>query len=197
MRNMKKVMLTIVMVMISTLAIANDKPTVKVKSVEAKTIAVVAYGYGAVKTDITLKSGNGRVFYKETVSDGINYAKRLDMSEMPNGEYTLEVENNNTFTAIPVIVENASTVIKNADEVTIVKPTISVVGDKLNVAFADQVTKEVWVSIFDNDSNRLAFEKVSADHLKRFDLSKLDNGQYTVRMSTEGKNFIQSLSLKK
>ncbi|NVJ46523.1 MAG: hypothetical protein HWE07_05325, partial [Cytophagia bacterium] len=81
-------MLTIVMVMISTLAIANDKPTVKVKSVEAKTIAVVAYGYGAAKTDITLKSGNGRVFYKETVVDGSNYAKRLDMSEMPAGEYT-------------------------------------------------------------------------------------------------------------
>lgn len=197
MKTMKKVMLTIVMVMISTLAIANDKPTVKVKNAEAKTIAVVAYGYGVAKTDITLKSGNGRVFYKETVLNGENFAKRLDLSQMPNGEYTVEVENNNSFTAIPVILENASAVVRSSDEVTIVKPTLSVVGDKLNVAIDEANTQEVWVSIFDNDSNRLAFEKVSAENMKRFDLSKLDRGQYTVYMFTEGKNFVQSLSLKK
>jgi len=190
-------MLTIVMVMISTLAIANDKPTVKVKNAEAKTIAVVAYGYGVAKTDITLKSGNGRVFYKETMSNGENFAKRLDLSQMPNGEYTLEVENNDTFTAVPVIVENTSAVVKANDEVTIVKPTLRVVGDRLDIAIAGNYAKDVWVSIFDNDSNRLVFEKVSTEKMKRFDLSKLNRGRYTVYMSTEGKNFVQSVSLDK
>lgn len=197
MKTMKKVMLTIVMVMISTLAIANDKPTVKVKSVEAKTVAVVAYGYGEAKTDITLRSGNGRVFYRETFKTGENFAKRLDMSEMPKGEYTIEIENNESFTAIPVSVEFASAVVKAEDEVTIIKPRLSVIGDKLNVAFADEFTKEVWVSIFDINSNRLAYEKVSAENMKRFDLSRLGKGEYTVHMFTEGKKFVQSLSLDK
>lgn len=194
---MKKVMLTVVMIMISTLVMANEKPTVKVKSVEAKTIAVVAYGYGAAKTDITLRSGNGKVFYTESVTNGENYAKRLDMSELPKGEYTLEVENNDSFTAIPVTIEFNSAVVATADEVTIVKPRLSVVGDKLNVAFSDQATKSVWVSIYDNASNRLAYEKVTSDSMKRFDLSHLDKGEYTVHMSTEGKRFIQSVSLEK
>lgn len=197
MKTMKKVMLTIMMVMISTLAIANVKPTVKVKSVEAKTVAVVAYGYGEAKTDITLRSGNGHVFYRETLKAGENFAKRLDMSEMPKGEYTIEVENSDSFTAIPVIVDSASAVVKTEDEVTIVKPRLSVIGDKLNVAFADPFTKEVWVSIYDTNSNRLVYEKVSAENMKRFDLSKLAKGQYTVLMSTEGKKFVQSLSLDK
>lgn len=197
MKTMNKVMLTIVMVIISTIAIANERPTVKVKSVEAKTIAVLATGYGEVKTDITLKSGNGRVFYRETVKGGENYAKRLDMSEMPNGEYTLEIENKNSFTAIPVKLELNTAVVNSKDEVTIVKPTLNVVGDKLNVAFADQNTEEVWVSIFDNNSNRLAYEKVSTENRKRFDLSRLEKGDYTVLMFTKGKKFIQSVSLEK
>jgi hypothetical protein len=150
-----------------------------------------------VKTDITLKSGNGRVFYRETVKGGENYAKRLDMSEMPNGEYTLEIENKNSFTAIPVKLELNTAVVNSKDEVTIVKPTLNVVGDKLNVAFADQNTEEVWVSIFDNNSNRLAYEKISTENRKRFDLSRLEKGDYTVLMFTKGKKFIQSVSLEK
>lgn len=197
MKTMKKVMLTIVIVMISTFAIANVKPTVKVKSVEAKTVAVVAYGYGEAKTDITLRSGNGQVYYRETIKAGDNFAKRLDMSEMPKGEYTIEVENSDSFTAIPVMVDLTSAIVKNEDEVTIVKPRLSVIGDKLNVAFADAFTQEVWVSIYDTNANRLVYEKVSAENMKRFDLSKLAKGQYTVHMSTEGKKFVQSLSLDK
>ena len=100
-------------------------------------------------------------------------------------------------TAIPVKLEQNTAVINSKDEVTIVKPTLNVVGDKLNVAFADQNTEEVWVSIFDNNSNRLAYEKVSTENRKRFDLSRLEKGDYTVLMFTKGKKFIQSVSLEK
>lgn len=197
MKTMKKVMLTIVMIMISTLVLANEKPTVKVKSVEAKTIAVVAYGYGAAKTDITLRDSNGKVFYTESVSNEENFAKRLDVSGLPQGEYSLEVENDNSLTTIPVTIEMNNAEVVKADEVTIIKPNLSVVGDKLNVAFNNKETQSVWVSIYDNASNRLAYEKVTSNSLKRFDLSHLEKGEYTVHMSTEGKRFIQSVSLKK
>lgn len=197
MKTMKKVMLTIMMVMISTLVIANERPTVKVKSVEAKTVAVVAYGLGEVQTAIQLKNGNGEVLYTATVKPGESFAKKLKLAAVPSGDYTIEVENSESFTAIPVTLSAGSVDVKTADQITIMKPRLSVVGDKLNVMISDEFTKEVWVSIFDNKANRLAYERVSLDNLKRFDLSNLKEGEYTVRMSAEGKSFIQSLSLEK
>ena len=190
-------MLTVIMVMVSTLAIANDKPTVKVESVEAKTVAVIAYGLGGVATDIQLKTGNGKVLYRESVKSGENFAKKLELAAIPAGEYTLEVENANNFTAIPVVLTSSTAVVKIADKVTIVKPQLSLVGNKMNVVIAEELNQEVWVSIFDNDANRLAFEKVTPDNLKRFDLSRLKAGQYTIQLSTGGKNFVQSVSLDK
>lgn len=198
MKTMKKVMLTIMMVMISTLVIANDnKPTVKVENVEAKTIGVIAYGLGEVKTDIQLINSNGKVFYKETVKSGENFAKKLELAAIPAGEYTLEVDNSESFTAIPVVMNTDSAIAKVADQVTIVKPKLALSGDKLNVFFTDNVTNEIWVSIYDASSNRLAYEKLSADKLKRFDLSKLEKGEYIIHMFAGGKKFVQSLSLNK
>lgn len=198
MKTMKKVMLTIMTVMISTLVIANEnRPTVKVENVTAKSIAVIAYDFGGEKTGIQLRSANGQVFYTETINSGENFGKKLELSAVPNGEYTLEVENANSYTAIPVIINNDSAVAKLADKVTIVKPKLSIVGDKMNVIIADQQTDEVWISIYDVNANRLALEKVSSSDTKRFDLSKLAAGNYTVHMSTRGKKFVQSLSLDK
>ncbi len=198
MKTMKKAMLTIMMVMVSTLGIANDnKPTVKVENVGAKTVGVIAYGLGEVTTDIKLINGNGKVFYKETVKSGENFAKKLELASIPAGEYTLEVDNNESFTAIPVVLNSDSAIVKTADQVTIVKPLLSLKGNKLDVIIADNYTNEVWVSIFDAKSNRLAYERVSTKNLKRFDLSKLAQGEYTIQMLAGNKKFVQSLSLDK
>lgn len=198
MKTMKKLMLTIMMVMISTLVIANDnEPTVKVENVKAKSLAVIAYDLGGVKTDIQLRSATGKVYYTETVKSGQNFGKRLELSSVPNGEYTLEVENAESYTAIPVVLNTDSAQAKIADKVTIVKPQVSVIGDKMNVFVDEKQSEEVWVSIYDVNANRLAIRKISNDKGVRFDLSKLDAGNYTVHMSTRGKKFVQSLSLDK
>lgn len=198
MKTMKKVMLTIMMVMISTLVIANDnEPTVKVENVRAKSIAVIAYDLGGVKTDIQLRSATGKVLYTETVKSGQNFGKKLELSAIPNGEYTLEVENAESYTAIPVVLNTDSARAKVADKVTIVKPQVNVIGDKMNVFVDEKQNEEVWVSIYDVDANRLVFKKITNDKGVRFDLSKLDAGNYTVHMSTRGKKFVQSLSLDK
>ena len=79
-------LLTIMMVMVSTFVFANDNPTVKVKSVNAKSISVNISGLGAIKTQVQLKSEKGSILYKAS-SNAENFARRLDA--LPVGNYSI------------------------------------------------------------------------------------------------------------
>lgn len=197
MKTMKKVMLTIMTVMISTMAFANnEKPVVKVERVGAKSVAVIAYHLGEESTQIQLKSNNGKTLYRANVEQGNQFAQRLNLTAIAAGDYTLEIENNSTFTAIPVKMGKDSAFINSADQVTIVKPKICLTGSNLDVLTAD-ISNDVWVSIYNDQNQRIALERISDASMKRFNLSNLNDGNYTVQMATKGRKFVQSVALKK
>lgn len=197
MKTMNKIMLTIMIVMISTIAFANnEKPVVKVERVGAKSLAVIAYHLGEESTQIQLKSNNGKTLYRANVEQGNKFAQKLNLSTIAAGDYTLEIENNNTFTAIPVKLDKDSAFINSDDQVTIVKPKLCLTGSNLDILTAD-ISNDVWVSIYNDQNQRIALEKISDASLKRFNLSQLNDGNYTVQMTTKGRKFVQSVALKK
>ncbi len=188
-------LLTIMMVMVSTFVFANDNPTVKVERVNAKSISVNISGLEAIKTQVQLKSENGSILYKAS-SNTETFAKRLDLNALPAGNYSIEVENNNTFTSTPVVIADDSAYVNVSSQVTIVKPRVLVNGERLDVILPTEEAAAVLVTIYDRDMNKLAIEPINGESLKRFDLSKLTAGSYTVKMETKGKSFVQSVSLK-
>ena len=188
-------LLTIMMVMVSTFVFANDNPTVKVKSVNAKSISVNISGLGAIKTQVQLKSEKGSILYKAS-SNAENFARRLDLNALPVGNYSIEVENNNTFTSTPVVIADDSAYVNVTSQVTIVKPRVLMNGKQLDVILPSEEEAAVLVTIYDRDMNKLAIEPINGELLKRFDLSKLTTGNYTVKIETKGKSFVQSFSLK-
>lgn len=189
-------LLTIMMVMVSTFVFANDNLTVKVERVNAKSIAVSISGMEAIKTQVQLKSENGSILYKASANNE-NFAQRLDLNALPTGSYSLEVENSQSFTTTPVVIATDSAFVNVADQVTIIKPVILMNGRSLDVVLPSEEAAAVLVTIFDKDMNKLATEPIKGESLKRFDLSKLGSGSYTVKMETKGKSFIQSVSLNK
>lgn len=196
MKTMKKVLLTAMMVMASTFAIANDnKPNVKVEKVGMKSVVVFAYGLGAHETQVQLKDANGSILYKANTQEGRKFAKRFDLSSLEAGNYTLEVENESSFTATPVVLNADSAWVNSADQVTILKPVLRKNGEKLDVIMPDE-DNTVFITIYDENFRKLASESIDGESLKRFDLSQLAQGAYTIKMRTKGRNFVQSVSIK-
>ncbi len=197
MKNLNKVLLTAAMVVVSTFAIANDeKPNVKVERSGAKSFAVIAYGMGETKTQIQLKSENGSTLYNATSLNGQNFAKRLELSTLPAGNYALEVENNGSFTSTPIVIADDSAFVNLADQVTVMKPVIRQIGEKLDIVLPEEVEAVALVTIYDAENRKIASESLTGSVLKRFDLSKLEKGAYTFKVATKGKNFMQSVSVK-
>lgn len=197
MKNLNKVLLTAAMVVVSTFAIANDeKPNVKVERSGAKSFAVIAYGMGEAKTQIQLRSENGSTLYNATSLNGQNFAKRLELSTLPTGNYALEVENNGSFTSTPIVIADDSAFVNLADQVTVMKPVIRQIGEKLDIVLPEEAEAKALVTIYDAQNRKIATESLTGSIVKRFDLSKLEKGAYTFKVATKGKNFMQSVSVK-
>ncbi|OEK02225.1 hypothetical protein BFP97_12165 [Roseivirga sp. 4D4] len=197
MKTMRKVLLTAVMVMASTFVIANDtKPSVNVEKVGMKSVVVSTKGLGEATAHIQLKDENGSVLYSAQTIKGQKFAKRFDLTALEAGNYTIEVENEMSFTATPLSINADSAWITSEDQVTIVKPVIRQNGEKLDIILPTDNNEEVSITIFDSNFRKLTSESFGGEALKRFDLSKLEQGSYTVKMRTNGRNFVQSVSIK-
>lgn len=194
---MRKVLLTAVMVMASTFVIANDtKPSVKVEKVGMKSVVVSTKGLGEATAHIQLKDENGSVLYSAQSEKGQKFAKRFDLAALEAGNYTIEVENELSFTATPLSINADSAWINGDDQITIIKPVIRQNGEKLDIILPTENNNEVSITIFDSNFRKLTSESFNGEALKRFDLSKLKQGSYTVKMRTSGRNFVQSVSIK-
>ncbi len=198
MRTFRKSVLIAMMVMVAALSFANgNKPNVKVEKVGAKTVALYASGLGTSKTQVQLRDENGLILHQMVSDNNEKVAKRFDLNALPAGNYSIEIENETSFSATPVQVTADEATVNTADQVVIVKPVVRQNGDVLDVIMPSEDTTAVSVIIYDSNLNPVYRETVAGTtELRRYDLSKLGKGAYRVKVSAQGKDFIQFVALK-
>lgn len=197
MRNLNKFMLTAAMVVASTLALANNgEPYVKVERSGAKAFAIIVGGHESELTQIKLRLENGSTLYSASAKNGQDFGKRLDLNNLTEGIYSLEVENKERFISTPIVIAKDSAFVNAEDQVTIIKPVICQNGEKVDIIMPNEAQADALVTIYDSQNRKLKAEKVTKEQTTRFDLTALEAGTYTLRVETKGKFFMQSVSIK-
>lgn len=198
MRTFRKSVLIAMMVMVAALSFANgNKPNVKVEKVGAKTIALYASELGASKTQVQLRDENGLVLHQLVSDNNEKVSKRFDLNALPAGNYSIEIENETSFITTTVQLTALEATVNTADQVMIVKPIVRQNGDLLDIIMPGESTTSVNVIIYDSNFDQVFKETVNGTtELRRYDLSRLSKGGYTVKMISQGKKFIQFIALK-
>lgn len=188
----------IAMVAISIVSFANGtKPNIKVETVGAKTVTLNTSGFGFGETQIKLRDDKGSVLHSEKVSGREEYLKNFDLSSLKMGTYYFEVENEMSFATIPVELSKVSTYVLNADKVVILKPVIRRNGNFLDILLPSETPATIEVAIYDSNANRVFREKVKdCSEIRRYDISRLTEGDYRIKLNTNGKEFIQFVAVK-
>ncbi|WP_221417948.1 hypothetical protein, partial [Fulvivirga kasyanovii] len=125
------------------------------------------------------------------------YLKGFDMQSLPDGEYTLEIENNQRIEMFVLSIINDKLSINRDSRLVIHKPSINQSGNKVDVALQKTHEEPMKLSILDN-TNDIIFEDTLADNgnlTKRYDMSRLGPGSYTMRIDIAGKYFSQSIRI--
>ncbi|ELR70730.1 hypothetical protein C900_03503 [Fulvivirga imtechensis AK7] len=172
-------------------------PYVKVTSYDAKKFFVIVKSTDASRINVSLKDSYDFELYKESYKNKNNYVKGFDLEPLPDGQYFLEIESNETIEKFSLSIRNNWLSIDQESRLVMHKPRVTQKGNNMDVALLN-TDSTLKLSILDK-ANEVIFQEIVADNgnlSRRYDISQLDPGYYTVLIEVAGRNFRERIHIK-
>lgn len=194
MNTFKKIIATILILAGLGVSSYGSAPYIKVTTYDDKKFFVVVSVTDSSRVNVSLKDSHNFELYQESYKGNNNYIKGFDLEPLPDGEYLLEIESKQRIERFTLSIKNNWLSVNQESRLVMHKPSVTQKGTKVDVALAD-THSPLKLSILDR-SNEVIFQETVADNgrlTRRYDISQLDPGQYTVLVEMRGRNFRQSI----
>ncbi|MBL7815386.1 MAG: T9SS type A sorting domain-containing protein [Saprospiraceae bacterium] len=144
---------------------------------------------------IVIKDADDNVLINETVKETQNFVKRYNMSQMPNGSYTLTVTKKTIRTVQPFEVTKDGLTMTELEKKEKFIPVVNFKENKLDVNVLLGNYNNITVTITDNEGRKVKQDKhyVVLDLHKRYNLSDLPNGVYIIEVMAGDETFYQTV----
>ncbi len=186
--------IAVVLLVVSATIVAAAEVPVKIKVAGEKSIEL-SLGEISGKVWISFKDQNGNVFYTKKIKDLSSYTVKYDLAAFPDGEYQLELHGSEQTLNIPVTISKGILVLKEA---IVSAPIVANNGNVVAVKLSGD-TKNAWNIMIKNTAGDLIFIETvenSSNAQRKYDLSNLNAGEYTLQFSTAGNSFSHQVMVK-
>lgn len=194
---MKKLILTTVLALavIASNTFANGGEIFVRVSKNEKTFSVHHNAPGIMK--LKIKDATGNVIYTVSAKKEKAFAQSFDLNRVPTGNYTLVVEDTQKFSSYKIDLFKDSLMFDKANAGVIFKPSVILDERLLDISMLNLNEGKTAISIY-NDKDEMVHTNSSKDKQinKRFDLSQLERGQYTVLFNVGDELFNRYIVLK-
>ena len=148
-------------------------------------------------TQFLIKDNDGITLYQETINNSGKVSKLLDFSTLPDADYYLELDGKEEIKVIPFSVSKSVAEFVTGGEYSIAKPKIVVTANMVRISNEASENQKIGVNIYyENDD--LAFKELLKDTNainRTYDFSSSLKGSYTFVLTTEGRTFIDNISI--
>lgn len=144
----------------------------------------------------TIFDENRFALYEETSEKMLDYKKRFDLSKLPEGNYTFEIELGNKIQVYSFEVDDH--IVKVSNEIKeVFSPTILFRDDLLGISLLNPEAQEVKIVIFDNKGNELISDihEEKQNVAVRYNLTQLPMGVYTLVVKTNNRTYLRDIIL--
>ena len=191
MKAMRKNLTTLVICLVSTMAIAGMPPEVLVSKTDEKAFTLSMDNTGGEAVLVTLKDVDGNILQSDRIRKQEPFSRKYNLSDLPVGEYKLFVEDGaRTSSHVIIVNENGIKVPKHL-MAEYFAPAIVVNEDNLD--FTMLCLRETLVAVeIRDEEGRINYSEGMCEQgsmQRRFDISDLEPGTYTITTSIEGQNF--------
>ena len=185
----------------ATLALATGEvPTLEVSTTtSAKKVSLKVKDLSiASKAVITLRDAKKTILLEEKVAGIASYGKILNLEELPEGKYELSISTPTREIIQPVELTDDKVVVNATLQRTIFHPIINIKADYVDISWLGQQINTVTVEILNEAGGSVFKEKVTnvIKVEKRYDISKLRNGAYYVKVATPHKSYFERLVIR-
>ncbi|NUO00365.1 MAG: hypothetical protein HUU01_07080 [Saprospiraceae bacterium] len=181
----------------TNLAVAGGVPRIEIReSANAKKVSVELEKLNTPAT-ITLEDADGNVLIEER-SNGKSFAKTFNLSKLETGDYRLIVNAGLIETVQPLIITGSSLVLDENNRQEIYAPIINVGDNYVDLSFLNKRLSNVIV-VFLNESDEVIFQENISNSLKvekRYNLSRLPKGDYSVKVIAGNGDFHKAVALR-
>jgi hypothetical protein len=148
-------------------------------------------------TKCLLKNQQGVILYKEDIARAKIFQRSLNLIELPDGTYELQIEDDYKTETTSLTKSNGKVMTANQIKITTFKPQIVLKDTQLNVSLLALNNEKLTVSILDENQNVILEKKLSGSvNLgQSYDLSQLNAGDYTIQLYTNGKVYDKLITL--
>lgn len=123
------------------------------------------------------------------------YNSIFDLSTLPDGKYFLSVFLNNKEWVQPVVITNEKLILDKKAVKEYFSPVFNENGKKLDIVMFNQFLSPVEIQILNQNGQPIFNEKLGSVLRveKRFDLSTLESGTYTMVVSAHERNYYHTI----
>lgn len=181
---MKKISLVMAVVLIGTMSFARsidepatEKSSMKVTNVSGSTLYKLYYkSVEQGKVKVSIRNEKNEIIFNETFTDMDCFIRSYNFKDLPQGEYTFKVEDENG-----TIVENVNYSKSKAQKLIHIQK-LSGEESKYVLSMSSQRPENVTVSIFDRDENLIykETETVGKEFAKIYNLK--DYNSFTIEV---------------
>lgn len=178
--------------------------TISIFTVVASDINVTVEGNKLIRLSIneianglvlTFKDAAQVVMYTEQISDN-EYTKRIDLNQLPDGVYSIEIEDELKLRVVGVNVNETGVELEKV-RTTLAKPSIVAYGKLVKMQLLPMLVESLELSIY-NDNNVLLHIEVldtEVEVRKIFDFTLQGRGKYRFVIKNEAYHYIQNIEV--
>ncbi len=163
-----------------------------------KQIVVELYGFSSALA-ITLSNEKGQVLMEEEVPPSKSFSKILDLSKLRPGQYSIQVASELRETVQPLYITAADIILYEGQRVEHFAPSARLTGRHLDVNWFNTRVATMEVAILDAHGTEI-FKDTLRNVVRverRYNLSNLRRGQYTVRLTTPRRSYYHTIEIAK
>lgn len=182
---------------VSTFAMAAN-PSVNIKNTGAKSFLLQLEELKSNEILISLEDQNGYKLYEQEVKNTDSFTKKFNLSDLPDGSYFLKIEDKMKIQVYPIEIENNELTIDERKQKKIFKPVFSTGKGYVNVHMFRSGKTNMTISLFD-EQGEIVYEQSFILYRilnRRFDLSKLKKGKYTISVKANDQIFMETIAIK-
>jgi hypothetical protein len=152
--------------------------------------------YTQAPVELAVVDADGTILYKGDINGKTGQVTALNLHNLPDGRYFLTATNNDFWVSQGLTIRNDQVSVDASNAATLVKPTLTAYGkNKFEVTMPG--ARNINVTIYDR-FNALVFNELYQNGEKhRFDLSRLPEGDYTILVGPEFKQFSERIMVQR
>lgn len=157
-----------------------------------KSIIVATSKWKARHVNVLIKENNGGTVYNEMLSTG-KTDRKFNLNGMAKGTYTLEISDDLKITSQQFTIVDSDVVVDETVN-TIYKPVVVSKDNKIDVNLLNP-SKNASIKIQDSYEGTIYAETQKTSSVnKRFDISSLPSGSYSVNIDVDGRTYIHDFT---